>query len=72
MVKVLQGFLGFINFYRRFIWGFSSVAAPFMDLLKGKQTKYAKYAKSFNPKALQVFTHAALCEGAYPKSARPR
>uniref|UniRef100_A0A3B3D3I6 Gypsy retrotransposon integrase-like protein 1 n=1 Tax=Oryzias melastigma TaxID=30732 RepID=A0A3B3D3I6_ORYME len=34
-VKELQRFLGFANFYRRFIRGFSSVAAPLTDLLKG-------------------------------------
>ncbi|XP_053356835.1 uncharacterized protein LOC128528108 [Clarias gariepinus] len=35
-VKALQSFLGFANFYRRFIRGFSTVAAPLTSLLKGK------------------------------------
>ena len=34
-VKQLQRFLGFANFFRRFICGFSLVAAPLMALLKG-------------------------------------
>uniref|UniRef100_A0A3B1IBQ3 Gypsy retrotransposon integrase-like protein 1 n=1 Tax=Astyanax mexicanus TaxID=7994 RepID=A0A3B1IBQ3_ASTMX len=36
-VKELQRFLGFSNFYRRFIRGFSSVAAPLTSLLRGQQ-----------------------------------
>uniref|UniRef100_A0A3B3BMY4 Gypsy retrotransposon integrase-like protein 1 n=1 Tax=Oryzias melastigma TaxID=30732 RepID=A0A3B3BMY4_ORYME len=34
-VRELQRFLGFANFYRRFIRGFSTVAAPLTSLLKG-------------------------------------
>jgi len=30
----LQSFLGLINYYRRFIKGYSKVAAPLFDLLK--------------------------------------
>jgi hypothetical protein len=33
-VKQVRGFLGFGNFYRRFIWHFSEVAKPLNDLLK--------------------------------------
>lgn len=33
-VKELQRFLGFTNFYRRFISGYSSVVTPLMNLLK--------------------------------------
>ncbi|KAK3558224.1 hypothetical protein QTP86_013978 [Hemibagrus guttatus] len=36
MVKELQCFLGFANFYRRFIKNYSTVAAPLTSLLKGK------------------------------------
>ncbi|KAK3523516.1 hypothetical protein QTP70_001181 [Hemibagrus guttatus] len=35
----LQDFLGFANFYRRFIWNYSSVAGPLMSLLRGKPKK---------------------------------
>ncbi|KAL0173249.1 hypothetical protein M9458_033560, partial [Cirrhinus mrigala] len=38
-VKELQRFLGFANFYRRFIRDYSMVAAPLTSLLKGKPSK---------------------------------
>lgn len=38
-VKELQRFLGFANFYRRFIQNYSMVAAPLTLLLKGKPAK---------------------------------
>ena len=34
-VKEVQRFLGFANYYRRFIWGFGQVSAPITSLLKG-------------------------------------
>ena len=37
MVKQTQGFLGFGNFYRRFIWRFSHLAKPLNNLLKKDQ-----------------------------------
>ncbi len=39
IVKELQRFLGFANFYRRFIRNYSTVASPLTSLLKGKPTK---------------------------------
>ncbi|MGL4524804.1 MAG: hypothetical protein ACRCVN_04715 [Spirochaetia bacterium] len=38
-IKELQWFLGFANFYRRFICNYSLIAAPLTSLLKGKPTK---------------------------------
>jgi hypothetical protein len=35
--KDVQIFLGFANFYRRFIWGYSGIARPLNDLLKAGQ-----------------------------------
>jgi hypothetical protein len=31
----VQRFLGFANYYQRFIWGFGQVVAPITSLLKG-------------------------------------
>ncbi|KAK3539896.1 hypothetical protein QTP70_015801 [Hemibagrus guttatus] len=38
-VRELQRFLGFANFYRRFIQNYSSVAGPLTSLLRGKPKK---------------------------------
>ncbi|KAK3506816.1 hypothetical protein QTP70_029068, partial [Hemibagrus guttatus] len=38
-VRELQRFLGFVNFYRRFIRSYSSVASPLMSLLRGRSKK---------------------------------
>lgn len=38
-IKELQHFLGFANFYRHFIRGFSTVAGPLTSLLKGGRKK---------------------------------
>ena len=34
--RQLQRFLGFVNFYQRFIWGYSTVAAPLTALTSSK------------------------------------
>jgi len=33
----VQAFLGFVNFYRRFIWDFSAKARPLFDLTHSEQ-----------------------------------
>ena len=39
-IKELQSFLGFANFYRRFIARYAVVTAPLTDILKGNQIFY--------------------------------
>ncbi len=48
-VKELQRFLGFANFYRRFIRNYSTVVSPSTSLLKGKPTKLRWTGEANNP-----------------------
>ncbi|KAL0195414.1 hypothetical protein M9458_008986 [Cirrhinus mrigala] len=49
-IKELQCFLGFSNFYRRFIQNYSSITAPLTSLLKGKPRTI-----TWNPAAHEAF-----------------
>ncbi|KAK3565620.1 hypothetical protein QTP86_012943 [Hemibagrus guttatus] len=49
-IKELQRFLGFVNFYRRFIRGYSSITSPLTSLLRNKPKSLA-----WNPAASQAF-----------------
>ncbi len=49
-IKELQRFLGFSNFYRRFISNYSTITSPLTDLLKGKAKSLA-----WNPNATETF-----------------
>src|ERR1700704_5931517 len=40
LVKVVQIFIGFANFYRRFIKGFADICTPFTETLKGDKAKF--------------------------------
>ncbi|KAL0149885.1 hypothetical protein M9458_054816 [Cirrhinus mrigala] len=51
-VKELQRFLGFANFYRRFIKDYSTITAPLNSLLRGKPKTI-----SWNPSAHEAFLH---------------
>jgi hypothetical protein len=43
----IQVFLGFANFYSHFIWNFSKIAKPMLDMLKGG--KAGKFTAAFRP-----------------------
>ncbi len=49
-IMEVQRFLGFSNFYRRFISNYSTITSPLTNLLKGK-TK----ALAWNPNATEAF-----------------
>ncbi|KAI2662970.1 Transposon Tf2-8 polyprotein [Labeo rohita] len=51
-VKELQRFLGFANFYRRFIKDYSTITAPLTSLLRGKPRSIR-----WNPSAHEAFLH---------------
>jgi Reverse transcriptase (RNA-dependent DNA polymerase) len=44
-IKELQSFLGFANFYRRFIEGYSHITAPLTNLTRKEETLRLKSAK---------------------------
>jgi hypothetical protein len=58
LLRELQRFLGFANFYRRFIKGFSTVTKPLHDLLKkGQSWKWQNsHEKSFRAFQKAFFT----------------
>lgn len=62
MTRDLHCFLGFANFYRRFIRGFSSVASPLTLLLKGKPKKleWNQEASVVFETLKQIFTTAPI------------
>ncbi|KAL0150461.1 hypothetical protein M9458_054278 [Cirrhinus mrigala] len=49
-IKELQRFLGFANFYRRFIHNFSSISAPLTSMIKGGRQRL-----SWTPSAITAF-----------------
>ncbi|KAL0190924.1 hypothetical protein M9458_013622, partial [Cirrhinus mrigala] len=65
-IKELQRFLGFANFYRRFIRNYSTVASPLTSLLKGKLNKL-KWTEEANRAFIslkEIFTSAPILK--YP------
>src|SRR4029077_9626037 len=53
-VKDVQSFLGFANFYRRFIAGYSAIAAPLTNLTRGNP-KDKKFPLAPDSRELQAF-----------------
>ncbi|KAI4885455.1 hypothetical protein NFI96_014403 [Prochilodus magdalenae] len=70
-IRELQRFLGFANFYRRFIRNYSAVAAPLTSLLKGnaKSLKWTLQAESAFADLKQRFTTAPLLK--HPDPSKP-
>ncbi|KAK3572382.1 hypothetical protein QTP86_032681 [Hemibagrus guttatus] len=61
-VRELQRFLGFANFYRRFIRNYSSVAGPLTSLLRGKPKRLAwtDQARAAFQQLKECFTSAPI------------
>ncbi|KAK3545213.1 hypothetical protein QTP70_002069 [Hemibagrus guttatus] len=70
-VKELQCFLGFDNFYRRFIRNYSGIASPLTSLLRGwpKQLKWNKEAREAFVRLKNSFTTTPILR--HPDPERP-
>ncbi|KAK3569917.1 hypothetical protein QTP86_007353 [Hemibagrus guttatus] len=69
-VKELQRFLGFANFYQRFIRSYSTVASPLTSLLRGKPKKLSWTAPACEAfaKLRQSFTTAPILHHPNPEA----
>ncbi|KAK3518632.1 hypothetical protein QTP70_006074 [Hemibagrus guttatus] len=67
-VRELQRFLGFANFYRRFIRNYSSVAGPLTSLLRGKPKRLAwmDQARAAFQQLKNCFTMAPILRHPHP------
>jgi hypothetical protein len=66
-VKGVQSFLGFANFYRRFIKGYSGIAAPLTALThKDKEFKWTKEAQEAFETLKGVFSKAPVLTSFHP------
>jgi len=68
-VKEVQTFLGFANFYRRFIENFSKICKPITETLKGDKQKFS-WGREQNiafEKVKQRFTTAPILAHFYPE-----
>ncbi|XP_016370811.1 uncharacterized protein LOC107710542 [Sinocyclocheilus rhinocerous] len=67
-IKELQRFLGFANFYRRFIRNYSMIASPLTSLLNGKPSKlkWAEEASQAFGTLKERFTTAPILKHPYP------
>jgi RNase H-like domain found in reverse transcriptase/Reverse transcriptase (RNA-dependent DNA polymerase)/Integrase zinc binding domain/Integrase core domain/Chromo (CHRromatin Organisation MOdifier) domain len=57
----IQVFLGFTNFYRRFIFRYSAITAPMTDLLKGMEKGKKKGPFEWTAEASQAFRALKIC-----------
>jgi hypothetical protein len=60
-VKDVQSFLGFANFYRRFVKGYSAITVPLTELTKkGEEFKWTSEAQKAFDKLKTAFTQAPI------------
>lgn len=60
-IKGIQGFIGFANFYRKFIEGFSRIVKPITDLVrKGEKFKWTSMAEDSFQRLKQMFISAPI------------
>ena len=69
-VKEVQWFLGFANYYRRFIRGFGQVAAPITSLLKGGPVRL-QVCLQWSAEADRAFGHLRALSTSAPVLAHP-
>ncbi|KAL0153965.1 hypothetical protein M9458_050722 [Cirrhinus mrigala] len=67
-IKEIQRFLGFVNFYRRFIKNFSLLATPLTSMLKGskKTLQWNSDAREAFQRLKQAFTSAPVLQNPDP------
>jgi len=61
----VQAFIGFVNFYHRFIWDFSTIARPLFDLMHSNKTWHwdTKEQKAFERLKIAVTVRATRVKG---------
>ena len=59
-LKQLRGFLGLMGYYRRFIAGFASIAAPLTDLLRRDAFLWGPKVELAFAKLKEAMTHAPV------------
>jgi hypothetical protein len=60
LVREIQVFLGFYNFYRRFIYNYSSIVRSLTDLTKGSKNGKKPGRITFDNKATKSFNNLLL------------
>jgi len=67
-VDEVRFFMGFVGYYRRFIWNFSQIAYPILSLhRKGKKFEWMEECESSFVNLKQLLTHAQVLEIANPR-----